>query len=86
LKQKEEEEEEKKSKYVHHHKKGDVIFPGIGLNILKRSVHSLRKKNIRRLLGNRRRTIRLKKFYEKRLIKQIRPARRIRRVFAFKEK
>jgi hypothetical protein len=73
-------------KYIHHHKKGDVIFPGLGLNILKRSVHMLKKKRIKSILGNKRRGFRYKKFYEKRLIRDIRPERRLKKVFAFKEK
>jgi hypothetical protein len=71
-------------KYIHHHKKGDVIFPGLGLNILKRSVHMLKKKRIKSILGNKRKVFRYKKFYEKRLIRDIRPKRRLKKVFAFK--
>jgi hypothetical protein len=77
-----------KRKYVHHHKRGDVIHPGVGLNILKRSVHMLKKKRIQRqleLAGITKTRKYRKSYYEKRLLKAIRPIKRYKKVYSYKE-
>ena len=72
-----------KRKYVHHRKRGDVSFPGLKLKTLQRSLHLLKKRRIQTILGNKSNK---KKFYfEKKLLKQIRPKKREKRVYLYKE-
>jgi hypothetical protein len=70
-------------KYVHHRKRGDVSFPGIKLKVLQRSLHLLKKRRIQTILGNK--SNKPKSYYEKKLLKQIRPRKRERRVYLYKE-
>jgi hypothetical protein len=76
--------QQKKRQYVHHQKRGDYIYPGVGLKILKRSIHMLKKKRIQKIVKNNRTGIR-KNYFEKKLLKEIRPPKRKRRVQAYKE-
>jgi len=69
--------------YVHHRKRGDVIYPGVSLKVLQKAAAALRKKKIQSILKNK--TKRLKINYIKRLVKNIRPPKRKRRVYAYKE-
>jgi Holliday junction resolvase RusA-like endonuclease len=65
-----------KRKYVHHHKKGDAVFPGVKLKMLKRTLQKMRKRNMRKAL---------KTTNVDNALKLIRPKKREKRVHAYKE-
>jgi hypothetical protein len=59
------------------------MYPGVSLKVLQKAAAALRKKKIQSILKNK--TKRLKINYIKRLVKNIRPPKRKRRVYAYKE-
>ena len=70
-------------KYVHHQHKGSLIFPGVKVKVLKKSIHLLKKKRIQNILGNKRNL--RKQYFEKKLLKQIRPKKKEKSAHVYKE-